>query len=177
MIFQETAFKGVFVIELEKIKDNRGFFARSWCKTEFMEHGLNPLIVQCSISYNEKRGTVRGMHYQASPYEETKIVSCISGTIYDVVIDLRRNSATYSQSLGVELSSDNFRMLYIPVGLAHGFQTLEDNTTVYYQMSEFYHPEWGRTVKWDDPAFKIIWPIKNPVISIKDNQAEKICLK
>ena len=170
MIFKETKLKGACVIDLEKIEDERGFFARSWCQKEFDEHGFNPLIVQCNISYNKKKGTLRGMHYQAAPYEEAKIVSCISGAIYDVIIDLRRDSATYCQWFAVELSSDNYRMLYVPVGLAHGFQSLEDNTVVFYQMSEFYHPECARGVRWNDPVFGIEWPAKDPIISAKDRQ-------
>jgi dTDP-4-dehydrorhamnose 3,5-epimerase len=170
MIFKETKLKGACTIELERIEDERGFFARSWCQKEFDEHGLNPLIVQCNISYNKKKGTLRGMHYQAAPYEEAKIVSCISGAIYDVIIDLRRDSATYCQWFAVELSSDNCRMLYVPVGLAHGFQSLEDNTVVFYQMSEFYHPECARGVRWDDTAFGVKWPIKNSIIAVKDRK-------
>jgi len=168
MVFTETRLKGAFVIEPERIEDERGFFARSWCQKEFEAHGLNPLIVQCNISYNKKKGTLRGMHYQAAPYQEDKIVSCISGAIYDVIIDLRRDSATYCQWFAVELSGDNYRMLYVPVGLAHGFQSLEDNTVVFYQMSEFYHTECARGVKWDDPAFGVKWPVKDNIISEKD---------
>ena len=170
MIFKETKLKGACTIELERIEDERGFFARSWCQKEFAEHGLNPLIVQCNISYNKKKGTLRGMHYQASPYEEAKIVSCISGAIYDVIIDLRPDSATFCQWFAVELSSDNYRMIYIPVGLAHGFQTLKDNTVVFYQRSEFYHPDSARGVKWDDPAFGVKWPINKSIIALKDRQ-------
>ena len=170
MIFKETKLKGACVIELEKIEDERGFFARSWCQKEFDEHGLNPHIVQCNISYNKKRGALRGMHYQAAPYEEAKLVRCISGAMYDVIIDLRRDSATCCQWFAVELSGDNYKMLYVPVGFAHGFQTLKDNTVVFYQMSEFYHPEYAQGVKWDDPAFKVEWPIKSHIISAKDRQ-------
>jgi dTDP-4-dehydrorhamnose 3,5-epimerase len=170
MIFKETKLKGSFVIDLERIEDGRGIFARSWCQKQFAEHGLDLLIVQCNVSYNKKKGTLRGMHYQAAPYEEAKIVHCISGAIYDVIIDLRRESATYCQWFAVESSSDNCRMLYVPVGFAHGFQTLKDNTVVFYQMGEFYHPECARGVKWDDRAFGIKWPLKNRIISAKDSQ-------
>jgi len=170
MIFKETKLKGAYVIDLERIEDERGFFARSWCQKEFEKHGLNPLIVHCNISYNIKKGTLRGMHYQAAPYAEAKIVSCISGAIYDVIIDLRRDSPTYCQWFAVELSSDNYRMLYIPVGLAHGFQTLKEYTAVYYQMSEFYNPDSSRGVRWDDPSFGVEWPIKKAIISLKDRQ-------
>jgi len=168
MIFKETTLQGAFIIELARIEDERGFFARAWCQKEFDAHGLNPLIVQCNISYNKKKGILRGMHYQAAPYEEAKVVSCIRGSIYDVIIDLRRDSATYCQWYAVELSSDNYRMLYVPIGFAHGFQTLEDNTVVFYQMSEFYHPECAQGVKWDDPAFGVKWPIATPIIAAKD---------
>lgn len=170
MIFKETKLKGAYVIELEPLKDERGYFARGFCQKEFEEHGINVRIVQCNISFNEKKGTLRGMHYQAVPHEEAKIVSCINGAIYDVIIDLRRDSATYCQWIAVELSSDNFKMLYVPVGFAHGFQSLEDNTVVFYQMSEFYHPECASGVKWDDPAFGVKWPINIYIISAKDRQ-------
>jgi len=170
MIFREINLKGAFIIELEKVEDERGFFARSWCQKEFQDHGLNPCIAQCNISYNKKKGTLRGMHYQIAPYEEAKVVSCINGAVYDVIIDLRPDSSTYCQWYGVELSSDNYKMFYIPFGLAHGFQTLKDNTVVLYQMSEFYHPESARGVRWNDPAFGVKWPIKNSIVSTRDNQ-------
>ena len=168
MIFKETKLKGAHIIELEPLEDERGFFARSFCQKEFAEHGLDLCIVQCNLSYNKKKGTLRGMHYQVAPYEEAKLVSCIGGAVYDVIIDLRTNSPTYCQWFAVELTAENYKMLYIPAGLAHGFQTLEDNTTVSYQMSEFYHPECARGVRWDDQAFGIEWPIKQLVISSKD---------
>ena len=137
-------------------------------KKEFEEHGSNPHIVQCNISYNEKRGTLRGMHYQVAPYEEDKLVSCMRGAIYDVVIDLRPDSTSYYQWFAVELSAENYKALYIPEGFAHGFQTLDDDTVVFYQMSEFYHSECARRVRWDDPALGIEWPIKQLFISPKD---------
>lgn len=168
MIFTETKIHGAYIIEPERIEDERGFFARSWCKKEFEEHGLNPVIAQCNISFNKKQGTLRGMHYQADPYEEVKLISCIRGAIFDVIIDLRRDSVTYCQWVAIELTSDNYRICYVPVGLAHGFQTLEDNTVVSYQMSEFYRPEYARGVRWNDPAFGIKWPIGNPIIVAKD---------
>lgn len=169
MIFKETRIKGAYIIELEPLADERGFFARSYCQEEFEKHGLNTRIVQCNISYNKKRGTLRGMHYQVAPHEEIKLVRCIRGAIYDVIIDLRPNSPTYTQWLNVELSSQNYNMLYIPEGMAHGFQTLEDDTLVYYQMSEFYHPECTRAVRWNDPAFGIKWPeVSKRIISDKD---------
>jgi len=168
MIFTETKLKGAYIIELELLEDERGFFARSFCQKEFEEHGLNPRIVQCNISYNKKKGTLRGMHYQAAPNEEAKLVSCIRGAIYDVIIDLRPDSTTHCQWFAVELSAENYKMLYVPEGFAHGFQTLEDNTVVFYQMFEFYHPECARGVRWDDPAFRIRWPLSNRVMSKKD---------
>ncbi|PKL65046.1 MAG: dTDP-4-dehydrorhamnose 3,5-epimerase [Methanomicrobiales archaeon HGW-Methanomicrobiales-3] len=173
MIFTETKIKGVFVIEPELLPDERGFFARSFCKDEFRNHGLETDIVQCNISYNKKKGTLRGMHYQAPPFEEAKIVSCIKGSIYDVVLDLRRDSATCCQWVATELSETNFKMVYIPKGCAHGFQTIEDDTMVYYQMTEFYHPECTSGVRWDDPAFMITWPMPDDAtISNKDTQYE-----
>ena len=147
MIFNETKLKGAFVIEPERLEDERGFFARTWCQREFEAHGLNPRLVQCSISFNKKKGTLRGMHYQVAPYEEARLVRCTMGAIYDVVLDLRPASSTCKQWVAVELTSENRRMLYIPGGLAHGFQTLKDNTEVFYQMSEFYQPEYVRGVR------------------------------
>ena len=169
MIFKETKLKGAYIIELEPLEDERGFFARSFCQKEFEEHGLNPRIVQCNVSFNKKKGTLRGMHYQVAPHEEAKLVSCIRGAIYDVIIDLRPNSSTYCQWFATELSAENYKMLYVPEGFAHGFQTLEDNTVVFYQMSEFYHPECARGVRWDDSTFEIEWPeVSKRIISDKD---------
>jgi dTDP-4-dehydrorhamnose 3,5-epimerase len=168
MIFTETKIKGAFVIEPELLTDERGFFARSFCKEEFRNHGLETDIVQCNISYNKKKGTLRGMHYQAPPFEETKVVSCTKGSIYDVVVDLRRESSTYCQWVATELRDNNFKMIYIPKWCAHGFQTLEDNTIVCYQMAECFHQECASGVRWDDPKFGIQWPLKNSVISYKD---------
>jgi len=164
MIFTETKIKGVYIIEPELLTDERGFFARSFCKEEFRKHGLETEIVQCNISYNKHKGTVRGMHYQVPPFEEEKIVSCTKGSIYDVVVDLRRDSPTYFKWIATGLSDNNFKMVYIPKGCAHGFQTLEDDAIVYYQMMEFFHPECARGVRWDDPMFKIDWPIYQTVI-------------
>ncbi|MCL5062106.1 MAG: dTDP-4-dehydrorhamnose 3,5-epimerase [Nitrospirae bacterium] len=169
MKFIETKLKGAYVIELEPIEDERGFFARSFCKKEFEKHGLNSHIVQCNISYNRKKGTLRGMHYQIAPYEEAKLVSCMRGAIYDVIIDLRKDSATYCQWIAVELTAKNYRMLYIPKDFAHGFQTLKDNTVVFYQMFEFYHPECAGGVRWNDPTFGIDWPLSVKIISKKDS--------
>ena len=170
MIFTETELEGAFVIEPERLEDRRGFFARTWCQREFQAHGLNPRLVQCSISFNKKKGTLRGMHYQVPPYEETKLVRCTMGAIYDVIIDLRKHSRTFKRWVAVELTTQNRRALYIPEGLAHGFQTLEDNTEVFYQISEFYHPEASRGVRWNDPAFRIVWPNDIIVVSDKDRE-------
>ena len=169
MKFIETELKGAYIIELEPLEDERGFFARSFCQKEFEEHGLNLRTVQCNISFNKKKGTLRGMHYQVAPYEEAKLVSCTSGVIYDVIIDLRPDSPTYCQWFSIEPTA-HYKMLYIPKGFAHGFQTLENNTVVFYQMSEFYHPECARGVRWDDPAFGIKWPLSVKIISEKDKK-------
>ena len=173
MIFKETTLKGAYVIELERLQDERGFFTRSFCKKEFEEHGLNPHIVQCNISYNEKKGTLRGMHFQAAPHQEVKVVSCTRGSTFDVIIDLRPDSDTYCQWFAIELSANNYKMLYAPKGFAHGFQTLEDDTVVFYQISEFYHPECARGVRWDDMAFSIEWPLLNPIFSDRDTSFKK----
>jgi dTDP-4-dehydrorhamnose 3,5-epimerase len=170
MTFKEIKLKGAYIVGLEPLEDERGFFARSFCQKEFEQHGLNFRIVQCNLSYNKKKGTLRGMHYQAAPYEEAKLVSCIRGAIYDVIVDLRKHSSTYCQWFAVELTADNYKMLYVPIGFAHGFQTLEDNTIVYYQMSEFYYPEYARGVRWNDNAFGIKLPIKESIIALKDCQ-------
>lgn len=168
MIFTETKLKGAFIIEIEPREDERGFFARSWCEDEFKQHGLNPCLVQCNISFNKKRGTLRGMHYQAAPYAEAKVVRCTMGAVYDVIIDLRPDSPTFKQWISVELTAENRRALYVPEDFAHGFQTLMDNIEVFYQMSEFYHSECARGVRWDDPAFGIDWPIDEVIISGRD---------
>ncbi len=170
MKFIETKLKGAFIIELERLDDERGFFARTFCQREFEEYGLNPKVVQCNMSFNGKKGTLRGMHYQAFPYEEAKLVRCIKGAIYDVIIDLRPNSIAFKKWLAVDLTEQNRRMIYIPEGFAHGFQTLRDNTEIFYQMSEFFRPEYARGVRWNDPAFEIGWPIEDPIISTNDLQ-------
>jgi dTDP-4-dehydrorhamnose 3,5-epimerase len=158
VIFRETPIPGAFVVEPERIEDERGFFARTWCEREFREHGLDPRLAQCSVSFNRRAGTLRGMHYQAAPHGEAKLVRCTMGAIYDVVVDLRPDSPAFRRWTAVELSARNRRMLYIPEGLAHGFQTLEPDTEVFYQISEFYHPGSARGVRWNDPAFGIEWP-------------------
>ncbi|MFZ0519765.1 MAG: dTDP-4-dehydrorhamnose 3,5-epimerase [Candidatus Acidiferrales bacterium] len=168
MIFQETKISGVFEVHPERKPDERGFFARTWCQNEFAEHGLDSRLVQCSLSYNTHKGTLRGMHYQAAPFAETKVVRCTQGAIYDVVIDLRPESATFKGWTSVMLTAENREMIYIPTGCAHGFLTLQDASEVFYHMSEFYNAESARGVRWDDPAFKIVWPEKAKVISERD---------
>jgi dTDP-4-dehydrorhamnose 3,5-epimerase len=168
MIFSETTLPGVFEIDLEYNFDDRGFFARSWCRQEFASQGLDPELVQCNVSFNRKKGTLRGMHYQVEPFQETKLVRCTQGAIYDVVLDLRPGSPAYKEWVGVTLTAANRRMLYIPRGCAHGFLTLQDETEVFYQMSEFYSAESSRGVRWDDPAFHILWPGEIQVVSEKD---------
>ena len=158
MTFKETKLQGAFIVELEKFEDERGFFAHSWSETEFAKNGLDPRVAECSISFNRKRGTLRGMHYQAAPHGQVKVVRCTKGSLYDVIIDLRIGSPTFKQWVGVELTAENRRMLYIPTDFAHGFQTLEDDTEVFYQMSAAYAPESGRGVRWNDAAFGIDWP-------------------
>jgi dTDP-4-dehydrorhamnose 3,5-epimerase len=168
MIFTETKLKGAFVLDLEKLEDERGFFARTWCSQEFSKHGLNPNLVQCSVSFNHKVGTLRGMHYQSAPFEEAKVVQCIAGTIYDVIIDLRYDSPTFTQWIAVELSAENHRMIYVPENFAHGFLTLKDRTEVLYQISQFYAPDYARGIRWDDPTFGIQWPKGTRIISERD---------
>jgi len=168
MRFTATVLPGAFLVDVERHVDERGFFARSWCQQEFEAQGLNGRLVQCNISRNAHRHTLRGMHYQAMPHAEVKLVRCTMGAIYDVIIDLRPDSSTRGQSFGAELSASNHRALYIPEGFAHGFLTLTDDSEVFYQMSEFYHPEAARGVRWDDPAFGIEWPQRPAVISARD---------
>ena len=168
MLFKESKLKGAIVIEIEKLDDERGFFARSWDKTIFEKNGLNSNLVQCNISFNFKKGTLRGLHYQAPPFEEAKLVRCTRGRLFEVMIDLRKNSETYLKWEGLELSADNYKMLYIPEGFALGFQTLEDNTEVFYQMSQFYNANSVRGIRWDDPLINISWPLQPTVISKKD---------
>jgi dTDP-4-dehydrorhamnose 3,5-epimerase len=168
MIFTETKLKGAYIVDIEKLEDERGFFARSWCRKEFEVHGLNTQLVQCNISFNAKEGTLRGMHYQAQPFEEAKLIRCTRGAIHDVIADIRPDSTTFGQYVGLLLTADNRRMLYAPEGFAHGFLTLEDDTEVFYQMSEFYAPECAKGFRWNDPAFRIEWPAVLQVISERD---------
>ena len=168
MIFKETKLDGAYIIELNKLKDERGFFARSWCQKEFEDQGLESRIVQSNVSFNKNKGTLRGMHYQQAPHGETKLIRCTRGALYDVIVDLRPASPTYKQWIGIELTADNYRMLYVPRDFAHGFQTLEDGTEATYHVSEFYTPGAEKGLRWNDPAFQIAWPIEVSVISSKD---------
>ncbi|HJS22785.1 MAG TPA: dTDP-4-dehydrorhamnose 3,5-epimerase [Pyrinomonadaceae bacterium] len=170
MVITETELKGAFVIELEPFEDLRGFFARAWSDREFEAAGLNARFVESNISFNEKKGTLRGMHYQLPPYDQTKLVRCTRGSIYDVIIDLRPDSPTFKQWVAKELSAENHLMLYVPGEFAHGYQTLEDSTEVSYQTTAYYAPEHGRGVRWNDPAFKISWPIDNLVMIERDRE-------
>jgi dTDP-4-dehydrorhamnose 3,5-epimerase len=168
MIFTETRLKGAWIIDPGRLEDARGFFARTWCRKEFEARGLDAGLAQCSISYNARKGTLRGMHWQAEPHPETKVVRCTRGSMHDVLLDLRPDSPTFKAWVAVELTAENRRMLYVPKGVAHGFQTLEDATEVLYMISEFHHPECARGVRWDDPAFGIAWPLAVSVISDRD---------
>lgn len=168
MIFRHTELAGVWVIELERLEDERGFFARSFCRREFEDHGLEPHMEQCNISYNRHRGTLRGLHYQAPPHDEDKLVRCTMGSIWDVAVDLRSDSSTFRRWVGQTLSADSRTMFYIPKGFAHGFITLEDDAEVFYQMSESYHPESAGGFPYDDPAFSIAWPEPPLVVSEQD---------
>jgi dTDP-4-dehydrorhamnose 3,5-epimerase len=166
--FHETALAGVLEVHIEPKLDARGYFARTWCRNEFAAHGLNSRLVQCSVSSNTRTGTLRGVHYQARPHGETKLVRCTRGAIYDVVVDLRPSSPTFKNWFGVELTANNGAMVYIPEGCGHGFMTLQDESEIFYQMSEFYHPDAAGGVRWNDPAFGIVWPGKAEVISDRD---------
>ena len=169
MIFIETKLTGAYIIEPERIEDERGFFARTWCRHEFAERGLSVELAQCNVSYNPRVGTLRGMHYQAAPDAEVKLVRCTMGAIYDVIVDMRPDSPTFRQWIAAELTAENRRMLYIPHGFAHGFQTLVDGSEVFYQISAFYAPASARGVRWDDPALAIDWPpAERRVISERD---------
>jgi len=168
MIFQETKLKGAYIVDIKRREDDRGFFARSWCRREFEAHGLNPQIAQCNISFSVRKGTLRGMHFQVKPFEEAKLVRCTVGSLCDVIVDLRPDSPTFKHHLSVILTAENRTMLFVPEGFAHGFLTLEDNTEVHYQISEFHAPDHGRGFRWNDPAFGIAWPADVKVISERD---------
>lgn len=169
MKFSETKLKGAFVIEVDKFEDDRGFFGRIWCEKEFKAHNLNTNLVQSNVSYSKKKGTLRGFHFQKSPYQETKLVRCTRGAAYDVIIDLRPDSPTFKQWFGIELSAENRKMLYVPENFGHSFLTLEDNSEVYYLVTEFYNNEAEGGLRWNDPTFDIKWPIEIIGISEKDN--------
>jgi len=166
--FVETKLGGVYVIEPETHSDERGFFARTFCRREFESHGLNPGVAQCSVSFNRKKGTLRGMHFQVAPHQEAKLVRCTMGSIFDVIIDLRPDSPTFKLYFSVVLSAENRRALYVPEEFAHGFQTLQDDSEMFYQISEFYVPECARGVRWNDPTFAIQWPDDERIILDRD---------
>jgi dTDP-4-dehydrorhamnose 3,5-epimerase len=168
MIFTETSLPGSYLIQMEPIWDERGFFARIWCEEEFRDHGLNPSLRQTSLSFNLKKGTLRGMHYQIGKFQEAKLIRCVTGAIFDVIIDLRRESSTFRKYFGVVLASVNRKLLYVPEGFAHGYQALTNNTEVFYQISKIYSPEHARGVRWNDPVFAIDWPEAVTVISARD---------
>lgn len=168
MNFKETRLEGAFIVEPDIFEDERGFLGRSWSLEEFAARGLDPRLKECNMSFNRRRGTLRGMHFQMAPFGQVKLVRCTAGAIYDVIIDLRRNSPTFRQWVGVELTANNRRMLYIPTEFAHGFLTLEDETEVFYQLSEVYAPDSARGVRWSDPAFDISWPGEILIINDRD---------
>lgn len=168
MKFQRSKIPDVWIIEQERFADERGYFARTWCAEEFAAHGLNSGLIQCSTSFNLKRGTLRGLHYQAAPYQEDKLVRCTRGAIFDVAVDLRPDSPTYKQWVGMELTEANGLALYIPQGFAHGFQTLADNSEVFYQMAQPYHPSAAAGIRWNDPELAITWFDSNPILSARD---------
>jgi dTDP-4-dehydrorhamnose 3,5-epimerase len=168
MVFTETAIRGIFIIDLERMEDERGFFARSFCREEFRARGLKTDIAQSNVSFNRRQGTLRGMHLQVAPRAEAKLVSCARGEVHDVVVDLRPDAPTYCKWIAVRMTEDDRRALYIPEGIAHGFQTLKDDTELFYQMFISYAPECQRGVRWDDPAFGIEWPIPDPIVSERD---------
>ena len=168
MIFAETPLSGAYVIEIEKHEDERGFFARSWCAREFAAKSLDPHLVQCNVSFNKRKGTLRGLHYQISPHAEVKLVCCTKGSLFDVIVDLRKDSPTFLKWFAIELTATNHRMPYIPELFAHGFQTLEDDTEIFYQMTEFYEQAASKGLRWNDPRLGINWPHAGRVMSQKD---------
>lgn len=168
MKFIETPLAGAFAIRPERRSDERGFFARVFCRDEFAAHGLDFYVTQCNISFNPTKATLRGMHYQAAPHQEVKLVRCTTGAIFDVIVDLRADSRSFRRWFGIELSAENRDMLYVPKGFAHGYLTLTAASEVFYQVSEFYRPEYERGARWDDPEFGIKWPLRPELISDKD---------
>lgn len=177
MIFRETSLKGAYVVELNKLEDDRGFFGRIWCENEFKAHNLNANLVQSNVSYSKKKGTMRGFHFQKHPYQETKLVRCTRGSAYDVIIDLRPESPTFKQWFGIELSAENRKMLYVPENFGHSFLTLEDNSEVYYLVTEFYNSEAECGLRWNDPTFDVKWPIEIKEISEKDSNHPNFNIK
>lgn len=172
MIFTETPLKGSFVIDLERLEDERGFFARCWCQREFEARGLNSQLAQCSTSVTRRRGTLRGMHYQTKPFEEAKLVRCTKGSVYDVMVDIRPSSLTYSRWFAIVLSGDNRKSVYVPEGFAHGFLTMEDDVEVFYQISQYYSAEHAGGFRWNDPLFAIEWPFEPGMMSERDRMYE-----
>lgn len=172
MKFTKLGLEGALLIEPEKISDHRGFFARVWCQNEFKNNKLNSHLVQSNISFNLKEGTVRGLHYQREPYSEAKLVRCTKGAIYDVIVDMREQSTSYTNWEALILTEENYKMLYVPEGFAHGYQTLKDNTEVFYHVSHFYHPKYEMSIRWDDPILGIKWPLTVSAISKKDESAQ-----
>lgn len=168
MKFIETELRGAFIVETEKISDDRGFFARIWCKNEYERHGLESNILQSNVGFSVHRGTLRGLHFQLPPYDEVKIIRCTRGKVFDVIVDLRAESPTFKRWVGVELTQDNFRMLYVPKGFAQGYLTMDMNTEIYYHTSQFYAPGHAKGVRYNDSAFKIDWPGDIKVISAAD---------
>jgi dTDP-4-dehydrorhamnose 3,5-epimerase len=168
MIFREAGVAGVWLVEPEPAADARGFFARVWCGREFAARGLGATLAQCSVSFTRRRGTVRGMHFQAAPHAEAKLVRCTRGAIHDVALDVRRGSPTFGRWVAAELTADNRHMLYVPEGVAHGFQALTDDAEVLYLVSEFHHPEAERGIRWDDDAAGIAWPVAEVTVSPRD---------
>ncbi len=168
MRFVETALAGAFIIELEPVADERGFFVRSFCAEEFAAHGLNPELAQCNYSFNKKRGTLRGLHYQADPFGEAKLVRCTAGAIYDVIVDIRPGSPTFGKWVSAQLTAVNGKMIFAPEGFAHGFQTLADGAEIFYQMSRPYRAELARGIRFDDPEIGVRWPVADPIMSERD---------
>lgn len=168
MTFTETPLAGAFLISIERKEDERGFFARSFCQEEFRRHGLDTRVSQCNISFNKKKGTLRGMHFQAAPHEEAKLVRCTMGEIFDVIVDIRPASKSYGKWFAARLSAGNRYMMYVPAGFAHGFQTMTNDAEVFYLMSNSYHPESARGIRWNDPALSVRWPLMDPIVSPRD---------
>ena len=168
MKFSETALRGAFIITAEPVNDERGFISRTWCREEFQQYGLCVSIEQCNVSFNKKHGTLRGLHYQVEPYQECKLIRCTRGAVYDVALDLRRGSPSFGRWAGVELAAGDHKSFYIPAGMAHGFLTLEDDTELFYQISQVYSEPHARGVRWDDPLFNIKWPREVMVVSERD---------